>query len=212
MREDNGLIAVQVVSSLIIIIVIIIAIIHHNKHHHCEVHLRAVTQIRRMRLRPNFRRVEPMQRVQWSVFLNHNDLSWMMMMMVVEVTILKNLSLKMSILCGVISAILVVILVIAITMKIRFTFFTRVGETNPEDASPSRSSPTTISPSSSSCSPTLFSTILTIIVSRCGRRTEQTWRKDSSSESSFEISSKSPDLLVKDIQGGRRVDDESMNE
>ena len=42
--------------------------------------------------------------------------------------------------------------------------------------------------------------------------TEQTWRKDSSSESSFEISSKSPDLLVKDIQGGRRVDDESMNE
>ena len=66
--------------------------------------------------------------------------------------------------------------------------------------------------SSSFGSPTLFSTILTIIVSRCGRRTEQTWRKDSSSESSFEISSKSPDLLVKDIQGGGRVDDETKNE
>jgi len=59
----------------------------------------------------------------------------------------------MSILCGVVAAILVVILVIAVTMKIR-----------------------------------------------CGRRTSETWRKDTSSESSFEVSSKSPDLLVKDIQ------------
>ena len=134
-----------------------------------------------------------MPRVQWSVFLYRDILSWMMtmmwmmVMMVVEVIILKALLFKMSILCGVISAILVVILVIAITMKIRFTFFFYK-------------------------SLQVSSTILTIFVSRCGRRTEQTWRKDSSSESSFEISSKSPDLLVKDIQGGRRVDDESMNE
>merc|ERR1719264_937434 len=51
----------------------------------------------------------------------------------------------------------------------------------------------------------IFITIITLVIAitmkiRCGRRTEQTWRKDSSSESSFEISSKSPDLLVKDIQ------------
>ena len=99
----------------------------HNKHHHNRAHLRAATQIRRMRLQPNFRRAEPMQRVQWSVFLYRDNLSWVMMMMmmmvVVEVIILKALLFKMSILCGVISAILVVILVIAITMKIRFTFF-----------------------------------------------------------------------------------------
>ena len=51
-------------------------IVHHHYHHN-RVHLRAVTQIRRMRLQPNFRRAEPMQRVQWSVFLYHDNLSWM---------------------------------------------------------------------------------------------------------------------------------------
>ena len=60
-----------------------------------------------------------------------------------------------SILCGVVSAIVVVFIVIAVTMRIR-----------------------------------------------CGRRAaESTWRKDCSSESSFEISPNSPDLLVKNVAG-----------
>ena len=60
-----------------------------------------------------------------------------------------------SILCGVVSAIVVVFIVIAVTMRIR-----------------------------------------------CGRMTaETTWRKECSSESSFEISPNSPDLLVKNVAG-----------
>ena len=60
-----------------------------------------------------------------------------------------------SILCGVVSAIVVVFLVIVVTLKIR-----------------------------------------------CGRRAaETTWRKEYSSESSFEISPNSPDLLVKNVAG-----------
>ena len=60
-----------------------------------------------------------------------------------------------SILCGVVSAIVVVFIVIAVTMRIR-----------------------------------------------CGRMTaEKTWRKECSSESSFEISPNSPDLLVKNVAG-----------
>ena len=54
--------------------------------------------------------------------------------------------------------------------------------------------------------------IIITTIFRCGRRTEPTWRKDSSSESSFEISSKSPDLLVKDIQGGDNDDDDDDND
>ena len=60
-----------------------------------------------------------------------------------------------SILCGVVSAIVVVFIVIAVTMRIS-----------------------------------------------CGRMTaETTWRKECSSESSFEISPNSPDLLVKNVAG-----------
>ena len=60
-----------------------------------------------------------------------------------------------SILCGVVSAIVVVFIVIAVTMRIL-----------------------------------------------CGRMTaETTWRKECSSESSFEISPNSPDLFVKNVEG-----------
>lgn len=60
-----------------------------------------------------------------------------------------------SIMCGVVSAIVVVFIVIAVTMRIR-----------------------------------------------CGRMaTETTWQKECSSESSFEISPNSPDLLVKNVAG-----------
>ena len=60
-----------------------------------------------------------------------------------------------SILCGVLSAIIIVFVVIAVTMRIR-----------------------------------------------CGRMSaETTWRKECSSESSFEISPNSPDLLVKNVEG-----------
>ena len=132
----------------------------------------------------------------------------------------------MSILCGVISAILVVILVIAITMKIRFGLFSFGNRTFIPVIIIIEISIINIL-LDTSChfyfhgdnAKTFYMTdqiikikimimmmmMMMIIVTRCGRRTEQTWRKDSSSESSFEISSKSPDLLVKDIQGGSDV-------
>ena len=132
----------------------------------------------------------------------------------------------MSILCGVISAILVVILVIAITMKIRFGLFSFGNRTfipviiiieisiinilldtschfyfDGDNAKTFDMINQIIKIMIMIMIMIMMMMMMMIIVTRCGRRTEQTWRKDSSSESSFEISSKSPDLLVKDIQG-----------